>query len=230
MQKATLDLSDDQRDYWSVRPCLRKPTADLFEAAASLDLGVGAHLNGDRARAAAQFRSADTQSVRDYIECMWGKRALWPEQTHYLRHRPVEGIPPPTPETRGTKVTSALKRTVVERDGFRCRYCSLPVIPASIRKVLAKEYPADVPWGSTNNSQHAAFQALWLQFDHVVPLSRGGPNDAENVVVSCAACNFMKWDYHLEEMGLSDPRSRPPLSSCWDGLSRLVGGTRKCVL
>jgi 5-methylcytosine-specific restriction endonuclease McrA len=223
-------LNPSAAGYLSDRPCLRHPIPELFAVAAELDLAVGAHLAGDRDRAAASFKATNTQAVRDYVEAMWGKRSLWPEQVHYLRHRTVDSLPKPTPDARGQKVSAATKRAVVQRDGFRCRYCSLCVIPHTVRKSLSQDYPTEVPWGATNASQHAAFQALWLQYDHVVPLSGGGANDPSNVVVTCAACNFMKWDYHLEELGLMDPRTRPPVTSCWDGLTRLFGGPEKCPL
>lgn len=227
---ATPASSPSAADYLSDRPCLRQPIPELFVAAAELDLAVGAHLAGDRHLAAEKLKSTNTQAVRDYIESMWGKRSLWPEQVHFLRHRTVDNLPKPTPEARGQKVSVATKRAVVQRDGFRCRYCSLYVIPDTVRKGLAQDYPNEVPWGATNASQHAAFQALWLQYDHIVPLSGGGANDPSNVVVTCAACNFLKWDYHLGELGLTDPRTRFPVTSCWDGLTRLFGGPEKCPL
>lgn len=217
-------------DYWAPRPCLREPIAELFAAAARLDRAVGAHLAGDEVRAAKWLKLADSTAARDYIESMWGARSRWPEQTHYLRLRVVDDLPPETPEQRGLKVSTAMKRTVVARDGFLCRYCGLPVVPASVRTALTKLYPAAVSWGSTNPSQHAAFQALWLQYDHVEPLARGGANTPENVVVSCAGCNFMKWNYTLAELGLEDPRGRDVVTSCWDGCTRLIGGPERCPL
>jgi hypothetical protein len=202
----------------------------LFEAAFLLDRGVGAHLAGETELASKCFGAADTKRVRDYIESMWGARALWPEQQHYLKKRAVEELPSETPEQRGLKVSTIMKREVVDRDGFLCRYCHLPVVPARVRQELSKLYPETVPWGLTNPSQHSAFQTLWLQFDHVVPLARGGANATENVVVSCAACNFMKWNYTLAEIGLEDPRDRVVVTSCWDGLTRLLGGPERCPL
>jgi len=56
----------------------------------------------------------------------------------------------------------------------------------------------------------------------VLPHSCGGTNELDNLVVSCAACNYGKMSYRLEELGLSDPRDRPPVPSNWDGLERLI--------
>lgn len=97
---------------------------------------------------------------------------------------------------------------------------SAPVIRAEVRKRIAASYPEEVPWGSTNRTQHAAFQAMWAQYDHVVPHSRGGTNDLDNLVVTCAPCNFGKMSHTLDELGLEDPRDRPPVKSLWDGLER----------
>jgi 5-methylcytosine-specific restriction endonuclease McrA len=63
---------------------------------------------------------------------------------------------------------------------------------------------------------------MWLQYDHLVPHAKGGNNDLENVVVTCAPCNFCRMEYTLEEVGISDPRERTPISSSWDGLERLL--------
>ena len=110
------------------------------------------------------------------------------------------------------------------RDGYHCRYCGIPVIRPEVRKKVCQLYPKEVTWGSTNASQHAGFQALWAQYDHVLPHAYGGTNDLDNLVVSCAACNFGKMSYRLEELGLSDPRERQPVQSQWDGLERLLAG------
>lgn len=54
------------------------------------------------------------------------------------------------------------KRTVVARDGQRCFYCQ-------------DEFPLDE-----------------LTLDHVVPKSRGGTNENENLVLACGPCNWDK--------------------------------------
>lgn len=45
--------------------------------------------------------------------------------------------------------------------------------------------------------------------DHIVPLSRGGSNEEDNLVASCQPCNNKKYYYTPEELGWSmlfDPR------------------------
>ena len=97
----------------------------------------------------------------------------------------------------------------------------MPVIHAETRKYLQNLYPDAIPWGKTNASQHAAFQCLWLQYDHVVPHSAGGENTLDNLIITCSACNYGKMNYTVEELGLLDPRDFAPIQSNWDGLERV---------
>lgn len=116
--------------------------------------------------------------------------------------------------------TAVEKELLHQRDGYHCRFCGIPVIRDKIRDRIKKTYPNALPWGKTNPEQHAAFQALWLQYDHLLPHARGGTNDLENVVITCAPCNFGRGSYTLEEVGLADPRLRKSIHSSWDGLER----------
>ncbi|MDH2328858.1 hypothetical protein QCN27_18570, partial [Cereibacter sp. SYSU M97828] len=53
--------------------------------------------------------------------------------------------------------------------------------------------------------------------------SRLGGNQhstADNIVVCCALCNFGKDRFTLMQLGVEDPRPRPPLPIDWDGLER----------
>ena len=70
----------------------------------------------------------------------------------------------------------------------------------------------------------AAFYALTAVVDHLVPHSRGGTNEAGNLVTSCQSCNYGKDDWVIEELGLTDPRMRPPRIDGWDGLGRMLHG------
>jgi len=82
--------------------------------------------------------------------------------------------------------------------------------------------PSIAIWGQRNVDCHAALQAMWAQYDHVLPHAYGGGNDLDNLVVTCAPCNFGRMEYTLEDAGLIDPRTRPPVRSSWDGLEQLM--------
>lgn len=197
------------------RRCFRAPTPVVIEAARSLDEAVSAHLAGDTERAMQSFARANDPEVRAWLESIWGKGS---------RYVVVNKLPATITALRveARMPTSEQKRALHARDGFHCRFCGVPVIRPEVRKVASRLYPAAIGWGKTNISQHAGFQALWAQYDHVVPHSCGGANELDNLVVTCAGCNFGKMSYRIEELGLMDPRDFPPVISEWDGLERLL--------
>lgn len=55
----------------------------------------------------------------------------------------------------------------------RCAYCHVQTEPA-------RDGPARHPWHAT--------------IDHVIPRSKGGPNDRSNLVLACFACNQSRGD------------------------------------
>jgi hypothetical protein len=203
----------------SLRVCLRPPVPEIFDAARYLDAAVSAHISGNRALADELIRAADMPEVREWTESLWGKASP------YVRKQEVPNAPPVLGKEHRVPVrmpTTTEKRTLHQRDGFHCRFCQVPVIRPEVRTLLKRYYPSSLPWGGANRDQHAAFQALWAQYDHVLAHARGGGNSLENTIVACAPCNFGKMNYTLEELGLADPRDREPVSSIWDGLERLL--------
>jgi 5-methylcytosine-specific restriction endonuclease McrA len=200
-----------------LRRCLRDPIPQISEAAQYLDGAVLAHLAGHFDRAEELIRLADMPSVREWTESLWGANSPYA--------RPITGATAPASLPKEQRVpvrmpTSSEKRYLHERDGYHCRFCGIPVIRKEIRERIKKRYPQSLSWGRTNPSQHAAFQAMWLQYDHVLPHARGGTNDVDNVAITCAPCNYGRWNRTVDEVGLVDPRLHPPVRSAWDGLER----------
>jgi len=199
-----------------LRRCFREPIPEIFDVARYLDAAVSAHLRGEARLASTLFSVANDAKVRDWLESIWGKN-----NSRYVKLQKL-------PAMEGVSRIKARMPTVAQlidlhhRDGYHCRFCGIPVVRAEIRKKAERVYPEAVTWGRANLSQHAGFQTLWAQYDHVVPHSCGGTNELENLVVTCAACNFGKMSYRLEELGLLDPRAFPPVQSAWDGLERFV--------
>lgn len=200
-----------------LRNCLRDPIPELFEAARVLDEAVTAHLDGYFEKAAELIASTNTPIIRDWTESLWGANSP------YVKVRQVPNAAPHLPKDQRVKVrmpNRAEKKLIHERDGYHCRFCRVPLIRMEIRKRIKDVYPHVLPWGSTNPTQHAAFQALWLQYDHLLPHARGGNNDIDNVILTCAPCNYARVHYTVEEVGLVDSRTRHPVRSEWDGLER----------
>ncbi|AUM74252.1 HNH endonuclease [Paracoccus jeotgali] len=203
-----------------MRNCIKDPTKAVHAAADRLRRAIDAHLAGDDKDAARHFRAADSLSVFFWLNPCW-----FDVEKNVVEIAPVgDSVAVPKADRDPDRTICAqVRREVLGRDGYRCRYCSVRVIPAQVRKRAHLLYPVAVPWVTTDlRRQHAGFAALWLQYDHVVPHSHGGRSDAENVVISCGLCNFGKHNYTLHQLDLSDPRERAPMTIEWDGLTRLL--------
>lgn len=202
----------------SLRLCFRDPIPELVAAAAALSGAVDAHASGDRRRAGELISSCNTDAIREWVDSLWGANSP------YVKVRVVADAPvtvPPGQRVGARMPSSAQRRALHQRDGYCCRFCEIPVIRREVRVRMQTAYPAELPWGRKNLDQHAAFQAMWAQYDHLLPHTRGGNNDLDNLVVTCAPCNFGRMEHTLAEVGLVDPRARRPhRSSSWDGLER----------
>lgn len=202
-----------------LRTCLRDPIPEIADAARYLDAAVSAHLAGSTKLAEELICLADMPVIRDWTESLWGSNSP------YVTYTTVSNAPPNLPKESRVKVrmpTSTEKKELHQRDGYHCRFCGIPVIRKEIRDEIKKAYPEALSWGSKNIEQHAAFQAMWLQYDHLLPHARGGNNDLDNIVITCAPCNYGRCDSLVEEVGLLNPMERDPVSSTWDGLERFL--------
>ena len=202
-----------------MKQSIKTPIPEIFETYEILSNAVDAHISGDFANAERLFEEANSQIVWNWTNPHWEKVHL-----NVVSKHPEGDIPSVPRVTRDPirGVPQAIKSLVLQRDGHRCRYCGIPVIDKGIWDVARTLYPAAVAYTPSDpRSQHAGFQCMWLQYDHVVPHSRGGRSDQANVVVTCALCNFGKWDFTLRQLDIADPRLRPPESAAWDGLERL---------
>ena len=199
----------------TLRICFRNPIPEIAEAAALLDAAVTAHLLGDAARTEALIRQADMPPVAAWVESILGKSS-----SYVVVH--ASGIPTLASALRvPARMPNAQERCQLHaRDGFHCRFCGIPVIRPEVRERIRRAYPQALRWGKRNAERHAAFFALWAQYDHLLPHAQGGGNELSNIVVTCAACNYGRGGYTLAEVGLAHPLERPPVRSAWDGLER----------
>ena len=76
--------------------------------------------------------------------------------------------------------SEAKKKAILERDGVYCRYCGAG--------------PLHFRWGWPWHGRGVRLYLGQIQFDHVVPFSKGGSHDLENLVVCCRRCNLSKHD------------------------------------
>ena len=166
-----------------LRDCFRDPISELYDAARYLDAAVSAHLSGHLDLSAQLFQLANNPIIWAWTDSVWGKNSPYVTVNKSAGNltSPKVGSKEPA-----RMPTAAQKRELHERDGYHCRSCVLPAVRLETRKKITVSYPEAVPWGRTNDSQHAALQAMWAQYDHVVPHSHGGTNTLDNLVVPVA--------------------------------------------
>lgn len=212
-------------DIEQLRDCFAPPIPEIFEAARLLAKSVEAHSNGDSALAATLIEAADIPEIGAWLDPIWLRRS------DLVKPVKIGGLPPILPKEmrRVPRMPDpVMKRALIGRDGFHCRFCSMPLIRAEVRKEICRLYPASARWTSTRETdQHRGLQVMWLQYDHVLGHSRGGETSLENMVIACAACNFGRDKYCLEEVRFSDPRNnpRPPAwehAHSWSGLEEIL--------
>ncbi|WP_168175240.1 HNH endonuclease [Thioclava sp. F28-4] len=202
-----------------MRRFIKEPISEVHAAIHALVDAADAHIEGDFDTAAAKFKDANCSVTWKWLNDAWSDVR---KNVVFWKPEGDSQLVPKSERDPDRSIKAAIKRAVLERDGYTCRYCGLPVIPADIRRVAHGLYPSAVPWSSRNPAeQHAAFQASWLQYDHVEPHSHGGMSSLENVVISCALCNFGKDRFTLRQLDIEDPRLREPVPSDFDGLERL---------
>jgi HNH endonuclease len=198
----------------AMRLSLSEPIVQLKDAARYLDAAVSAHMQHKPGVAEELFRLADMPEIRQWTKSIWANSEV------HVRFRSSEPTLAKELRAKERMPSQAEKARVHQRDGYHCRFCGMPVVRSQTRKLIHHAYPQAVIWGDKDVQQHAAFQAMWAQYDHIVPHARGGTNDLENLVLTCAPCNFGRAGYTLQEVAVTDPRIRLPVQSQWDGLER----------
>ncbi len=183
--------------------CLVVPPPQLYSATFQLALIADALEANDVAAARESLHSVDLQACRQ----------LWQDcgDQWTLRHRKAAHVGR-TPAKRGG-VSPTMRLAMGNRDGWRCRYCALPVACNGFFTCLEVRLIEDA----------VPVNDLWRIFgqspDHVVPLAAGGANTLQNLISACAVCNYAKSACSIEELGLDDPRIREPILDGWTGLA-----------
>lgn len=92
-------------------------------------------------------------------------------------------------------VVQFTRANIYTRDGYTCQYC------------------------------RQSFPTQELTFDHVIPVSRGGPRNWENIVTCCLKCNRKKGSQTPEEAGMK--LLRKPTRPNYTPIFRVTIGVRK---
>ena len=195
------------------------PQIPEFHIAASLlSEAADALLAGDLLTCAQKLRESDLRVIREHFDRTAGRI----DPTIHRQSTNPKFIPVPK-EKQPRMPNAAHQLEILRRDGFRCRFCDTKVIAKSIHKTFARAVPDAARQGTTNETTHFGISNLTASVDHIIPYSRGGTNDADNLVTACPTCNYGRGNWLLEEVEIENPFNYAPIVDEWDGLTRLLG-------
>jgi 5-methylcytosine-specific restriction endonuclease McrA len=119
-----------------------------------------------------------------------------------------------------------LEMAVFKRDGYRCRYCGLRLVPGDVLKAFSKIVGRDAFRVTGRNlERHGMVFGCRGIADHVVSWKLGGRTNMDNLASACWSCNYGKSGYTLAQIGVDDPLAKPgPVSDGWDGLISFLPG------
>jgi hypothetical protein len=172
-----------------------------------------AHL--DPAKARAMVQSFDSEPMKRWFidVALWS--GAWRAERVGLYEKRMKSL-----EIR--KIVSQKKLDdLFAGDKWRCRYCGIRV--AGNRKHFKKfAQVIDMPEltaGRTDESRHGLYLMLMASYDHVRPVNQDGTNDSSNLVTACWCCQFGKYKFSLDELGLTGPIDLELVKSdSWVGL------------
>jgi hypothetical protein len=104
------------------------------------------------------------------------------------------------------------------RDGFLDRYSGARLVFPPVLRVLSFALPEAFPYHPNwkTDQTHPAYWELSATLDHLVPVTRGGPDDESNWVTTSMARNSAKSNWTIEELGWH--LFPPGAVAEWDGL------------
>ena len=198
------------------RDCFLMPPNETEHAIRALIAAAQAHSEHQRTLAARYLQAADCAAMRKWVSSVQG------------RYDPLVHGPGPTSANKSIPASqrdpirmppASMKKDMVARDGWQCRFCSLKLMPSQTIKKIIKFYPDTTRWGGAEREKHALLRAMWAQYDHILPHSSGGKTQLDNLVMTCGPCNYGRNSWTLEDCRLNNPLRRKVVGIEWDGLT-----------
>ena len=96
--------------------------------------------------------------------------------------------------SKRTTISKSKQATIFTRDKWCCRYCGVEVFFSPALKALNSRFP-NSGYYHRNGRKDKMSQLLLNRcgaIDHIVPVSKGGSNDLDNLICACWQCNSTK--------------------------------------
>ena len=123
------------------------------------------------------------------------------------------------PEPIGKRNYGPVAMTAVfARDGFIDGYSGDRLIHPPVLRVLSQLMPEEFPYHPNwkTDITHASYWEVGATLDHLVPVSRGGPDKMSNWMTTSMVRNSAKMNWTLEELGWR--LHEPGTVAEWDGM------------
>ena len=112
----------------------------------------------------------------------------------------------------------AVHAEVFCNDGFKCRYCGVPIIPFPMLNLISAIWPSQFPHHGHGKvgECHIAYLTIAGSLEHAVAGTKGGDwLDSDNLISACWSCNLSKSDRSIDELGWL---VLEPVRDDWHGL------------
>lgn len=197
------------------RNCFLEPPTELQSALDALLEAALTHAEQRFDDAATALIRADCETTRK-----WANTVNGPYNAEV--HGPGPLVPKYTvPKSERDPLrmpTSMMKAELISRDGWHCRLCEVKLLDRDTVDRVISVYPDQTRWHLPEKEKHSLLRSLQVQYDHIIPHSRGGRTDPSNLILTCAPCNYGRSWWSFEDCRLIDPRSRLPKRSDWNGM------------
>ncbi|HRS97913.1 MAG TPA: HNH endonuclease signature motif containing protein [Smithella sp.] len=110
------------------------------------------------------------------------------------------------------------KMKIFLRDGFTDRYSGERLVFPPVLRIMSSLMPEEFPFHRNwkTSDCHLAYWHLMPTIDHIIPISRGGPDEESNWVCTSQLRNSAKSSWLLEELGWQLHKAGDLKD--WDGL------------
>ena len=218
------DVLGTDPSKWSKTCCLQVP-AFFEEALETFSVAIQELVNGDRKKSLERLSECKSELVGNFF-------IEHGQQSAYFRVRDKKQIDILNKAAKAfnpsPRLIPKVEKQVFVRDSYRCRYCGLRIISkevfAEYSRIVGRDFFSVERENSKRNGLTLGLRGV---ADHVEPFASGGLTDIENLVTSCYSCNFGKAGYSLEQLGIEDPRLRPPINDDWCGLTEYLPNLKK---